>query len=286
MNLTPKARRIQGFTLIELLVVIAIIALLAAILLPSLKQAREKARRVVCASNLRQQTIAIATYSGDNNSRVLRGMLRSVWGAAYPSHIRTHTHPTVPYDYSVPKINPYLGGYTTNSTGRATPKAVAYCPSHDIARLRYFNDTLLNNPGTAPFLAFYGYSYFGGFGDGGDWAAQSSKPTELTAHMLEGNRVIFSDTIFRWAGGSGYIGGWYYGHGNRQASFYAYHASADGYQGFYVDTAASNPNLAGANVAYGDGRVVWKMPRDFDGPLSATTVTAAGYIDCAYREFY
>lgn len=74
--------RIRKFTLIELLVVLAIIGILVTLLLPSLKKAREKAMRAVCASNNKQISIATYAYSKDNNQRVQCGGTWIRWSPA------------------------------------------------------------------------------------------------------------------------------------------------------------------------------------------------------------
>ena len=58
-----------GFTLIELLVTISIIAILAGLLLPALA-GKERARRAMCKSNLRQMSLAAMIYADDNNDRL------------------------------------------------------------------------------------------------------------------------------------------------------------------------------------------------------------------------
>ena len=71
MNRKKKSDQIGFFTLIELLVVIAIIAILAAMLLPALNNARETARSISCVSNMKQLVVTWSGYASDNKEYVM-----------------------------------------------------------------------------------------------------------------------------------------------------------------------------------------------------------------------
>ena len=104
-----KLSRIAHFTLIELLVVIAIIAILAAILMPALQQARERAMATNCISNLKQMSTAAAMYSQAH---------RDFWPCRSSS--------TLCYIFDLYKANLVPEGATNNG------KTFASCPSTEI----------------------------------------------------------------------------------------------------------------------------------------------------------
>lgn len=121
-SLTRDGR--SGFTLIELLVVAAIIALLVAILLPSMSKAREQARRTVCMSNMHQVAIAITAYqAADKKQRFPLALSPQHWpmGSACTYLGRLED------DYYVP-AGPallYSGRYINDAK-------FYYCPSQEV----------------------------------------------------------------------------------------------------------------------------------------------------------
>ena len=82
-RLNVSCRQARGFTLIELLVVIAIIAILAAILLPALAAAKQRAVGIACLNDYKQLGLATIMYAGDNNEKLVTNSDRNVGGNKY-----------------------------------------------------------------------------------------------------------------------------------------------------------------------------------------------------------
>lgn len=110
----PRSPRRSAFTLIELLVVISIIALLVAVLLPALSAARESARRMACASNIRQIGIGTMAYTVDNQD----------W---LPSGVRSSGY--FPFYVIWDQQDEWIGMGKLYNQGYVTSFAGLYCPS-------------------------------------------------------------------------------------------------------------------------------------------------------------
>ncbi len=112
----------RGFTLVELLVVVSILALLIAILLPSLSGARAQAKSAVCATGIRQIVLANMMYAGDHQQRYCPAAADIATTNLHRWH-GSRTNPNQPFQAGGGPLVPYLG----------SDRGIRDCPSFRVA---------------------------------------------------------------------------------------------------------------------------------------------------------
>jgi prepilin-type N-terminal cleavage/methylation domain-containing protein len=256
-NVRPAA-----FTLIELLVVVAIISILAAMLLPVLRQAKESARRTKCASNLKQIGVCLYLYSEDNN-----GWFPSVGNQTVPS-----------------KDIPFVT-FRDGQTGLIEPWRYPQFPNTNHMRNAYYSfywcPSAKKWPPTVPYPPFgwTTYLYLGGAGspnmtntyygwtwsrfiDGVNMPGNTFRPTprlQLCRSPAETPLLMDSAVYGR-------------GPGSLWVSVGAFQLSAVNH--FDVNKAEA----AGENILYVDGHVQWISYPYRRRPHYATNMSGDGYI--------
>jgi len=129
-------KRSRGFTLIELLVVVAIIALLIAILLPSLNKARDSAKKVQCGANLKGIGQTLSTYGAQYKDQLPIGGIIGTNGL--PQAVVPPNGPCWWHDEAIPFMNLMMGvqnpgtNTSTSSLSAYSPNRKAfYCPANN-----------------------------------------------------------------------------------------------------------------------------------------------------------
>lgn len=187
-HVSSTARR-TGFTLIDVLVSLAVIGLLIGILLPSFAMVRESARRVMCASNLRQVGIGLHMYAQDSSELLPPSVfLPQSWRPGTSANTVTQARPelmdtvrTSAGEFGDRPWGQWDGLGLLFSSGHLTAPGVFYCPSHPGSHpLSRYEDVWKSERGEI----ISNYQFRGGGPDGQRRLYRIDPQTALVTDML------------------------------------------------------------------------------------------------------
>jgi prepilin-type N-terminal cleavage/methylation domain-containing protein len=248
----------KAFTLVELLVVIGIIAVLVAILLPSLSKSREQAIRTQCASNLRQWCIGLQGYA--NNNRGFFPYNGPAIANACPVGGRHMS-----WNSSI--VQTFFEQYLTKNgtVGERQNDNVLYCPTQDWHRAQQNDPSgtgglvgyfylLYREPGAPDPTNYNDMNYTpANFPDGNSWVDRKKFGSKYKSAPIASDMIQYNSSTNSWAG--------YSSHLKRQVA-------------------------AGGNFLFEDGHVIWfdqaKDPTRPNGWAIDLGATLGGW-QCNYR---